>query len=49
MLGKRDRAFYYETRLCFFTGFFKTRKKDYLSTRKHGTVREVAEFVYSMW
>ena len=27
MLGRRDRAFYYETRLCFFTGFFKTRKK----------------------
>ncbi|HEX5734489.1 MAG TPA: glycosyltransferase, partial [Blastocatellia bacterium] len=49
MLGRRDRAFFYETRLCFFKGFFKTRKKDYLSTRKHGTVREVAEFVYSMW
>jgi hypothetical protein len=49
MLGRSDRAFFYETRLRFFAGFFKTRKKDYLSTRRHGTVREVAEFVYSMW
>jgi len=49
MKGSRDRAFFYETRLRFFKGFFKTRKQEYLSTRRHGAVREVAEFVYSMW
>ncbi len=49
MTGRHDRAFFYETRLRFFAGFFKTRKKDYLASRQHGTVREVAEFVYSMW
>jgi glycosyltransferase involved in cell wall biosynthesis len=49
MAGRLERAFFYETRLRFFAGFFKTRKRDYLSTRKHGTVREVAEFVYSIW
>ncbi len=48
VLGRPDRAFFYETRLRFFAGFFQTRKRDYLSTRQHGTVREVAEFVYSL-
>ena len=49
LTGRSERAFFYETRLRFFAGFFKTRKRDHLATRKHGTVREVAEFVYSMW
>jgi glycosyltransferase involved in cell wall biosynthesis len=48
MPGGSGRAFFYETRLRFFAGFFKERKKDYLSSRRHGAVREVAEFVYSL-
>ncbi|HJQ71517.1 MAG TPA: glycosyltransferase [Blastocatellia bacterium] len=44
-----DRAFLCETRLRFFAGFFKQRKRDYMSSRQHGAVREVAEFVHSMW
>ena len=47
-LGRTGRAFFYETRLRFFAGFFKKRKNDYLSTRQRGTAREVAEFVYSL-
>jgi glycosyltransferase involved in cell wall biosynthesis len=49
MTGKPDRAFFYETRLRFFKGFFKKRKKDYLATRQNGTVREIAEFIYSLF
>jgi glycosyltransferase involved in cell wall biosynthesis len=48
MLARYDRAFFYESRLRFFAGFFKKRKRDYLSSRQRGAVREVAEFVYSL-
>jgi hypothetical protein len=48
LLGRPDRAFFYESRLRFFAGFFKKRKGDYLSTRQRGVVRELAEFVYSL-
>ena len=46
--GRPDQAFFYETRLRFFRGFFKKRKRDYLSSRQRGTLREMAEFIYSL-
>lgn len=48
LTGRRDDAFLPETRLRFFWGFFRKRRRDYLQTRAHGTLREVANFARAL-
>ena len=47
-LGNRKRAFLYETRLHFFIGFFRKRRRDYLAAGRRGFVGEIINFVRSL-
>lgn len=38
-------AFWHETRWRFFQGFFRQRRRDYLSQQQHGTAREIVTFI----
>ena len=46
--GRGDDAFLYETRLCFFAGFFGKRRGEFLAGGERSTVREVARFVRAL-
>ena len=48
LLGKRERAFMHETRIRFFLGFFRKRRKDFLAAAHHGTLREITAFIRSI-
>jgi glycosyltransferase involved in cell wall biosynthesis len=46
--GKRDRAFTHEIGMRFFLGFYRKRRRDYLSGAQRGTLREIFAFVRSL-
>jgi glucosyl-dolichyl phosphate glucuronosyltransferase len=46
--GRDDDAFVYQTRLCFFRGFFRTRRQQFAASTNRGFLREVASFVRSL-
>lgn len=48
LIRHRNRAFLYETRLRFFVGFFRTRKRDYLAAGRRSFAREIISFVRSL-
>jgi glucosyl-dolichyl phosphate glucuronosyltransferase len=48
LYGESDDAFLYETRLCFFRGFFRTRRQQFAASTGRGVLREVASFVLSL-
>ena len=43
--GRRDEAFSHETRLCFFSGFFRQRLADYLAGNRKGSSGELPAFL----
>ncbi len=48
LTGRRARAFKHETGVRFFSGFFRKRRQDYLSSAQHGALRELTAFVRSI-
>lgn len=48
MLGQEDDAFAHETRLRFFAGFFRKRRRDFLAANERGTVSELLSFLLSL-
>ena len=48
LVGDRARAFLHETRLRFFLGFAKKRRRDYLDTTHRGILREVAALIRAL-
>jgi len=46
--GDREAAFHCENRLRFFAGYWRKRRADYLATRRHGTLGELARFAGSL-
>lgn len=48
LLRDRNRAFLYETRLLFFVGFFRKRRRDYLAGGRRGFIREIINFARSL-
>jgi glycosyltransferase involved in cell wall biosynthesis len=48
LLGRQSDAFMRETRIRFFLGFFRKRRKDFLAAAHHGAFREVAAFIRSI-
>ena len=48
LVGDRARAFLLETRLRFFLGFAKRRRRDYLNAAHRGIVREFAAFIRAL-
>lgn len=48
LMGKRDSAFFYETRLRFFWGFFQKRRQDYLSATRRSALGEILAFIRAM-
>lgn len=48
LAGRGADAFWHETQLCFFAGFFRQRRADYLATRRHGTLRELFSLVRAL-
>jgi glycosyltransferase involved in cell wall biosynthesis len=48
-LSRNDEAaFVYKTRLCFFVGFFRTRREQFFALNDRSILREVASFVRSL-
>ncbi len=45
---RRDAAFLPETRLRYFRGFFRERRREFLKASSHGTPHEVARFVRAL-
>jgi glycosyltransferase involved in cell wall biosynthesis len=43
--GRRDEAFWHETQLRFFAGFFSKRREDFLASGRRSSVGEIALFV----
>ncbi|HVG21173.1 MAG TPA: glycosyltransferase [Blastocatellia bacterium] len=48
LFGKDDIAFMYETRLCFFVGFFRTRRRQFSELNNRSILREVVSFIRSL-
>lgn len=48
LLGHKVRAFEMENKLRFFIGFYRQRRGEFLSTRPHGTAREIITFIRSL-
>jgi glycosyltransferase involved in cell wall biosynthesis len=46
--GRRDEAFLYEARLCFFAGFYRQRRADYRAIGRRSAVGELAHFLRSL-
>lgn len=46
--GNEATAFVHETRLCFFAGFFGTRRRQFAATTDRGILRELALFIRSL-
>jgi glycosyltransferase involved in cell wall biosynthesis len=46
--GRLDAAFLHETRLRFFSGFFRTRRQEYLAGESRSTFRDVANLGRSL-
>lgn len=46
--GKSEEAFWYETQLRFFVGFFRKRREDYRASGRRSTVREIAAFLRAL-
>ncbi|HVF89340.1 MAG TPA: glycosyltransferase family 2 protein [Blastocatellia bacterium] len=47
-MGRGTKAFELETRLRFFSGFFRKRRKDFLAGRSKSSARELLEFARSL-
>jgi glycosyltransferase involved in cell wall biosynthesis len=48
LLGKGERAFTHETRVRFFAGFFRKRRRDFLGADGHSTLREIARLIRAL-
>jgi hypothetical protein len=48
LLRDDQSAFVYKTRLCFFVGFFRTRRAEFFALSDRSILREVASFVRSL-
>jgi glucosyl-dolichyl phosphate glucuronosyltransferase len=47
--GRSREAFMHETRLCFFSGFFRQRRREYLEGGERRTFAEIASFVRALF
>jgi glycosyltransferase involved in cell wall biosynthesis len=47
LLGEKDKAFSSEIHLCFFAGFFRTRREQFTASSGRGVLRELASFARS--
>ena len=45
--GNHEEAFLYETRLCFFSGFFQQRRETFRGSENASLLRDLASFLYS--
>ena len=48
LAGHEVRAFELENQLRFYLGFYQERRREFLATRKRGTLRELASFIWSL-
>ena len=48
LTGQPEKAFPCETRLSFFSGFFRQRREMFRDSKQRGTLRDVASFLYAL-